>query len=75
MGDLHLGKLWLSDADQPWYYCKFEPTPAFETINRYSMLRTKRCEFDRAAELLEEAAARGVCLIWGERAGYTALRH
>jgi hypothetical protein len=68
MGDLRLGALWLTDVDQPWYYCAFEPTPAFEAVRPLfdaanQALKTR--EFDAAAELLEEIAARGVCLVWG----------
>jgi hypothetical protein len=69
MGDLRLGALWLSDVDQPWYYCLFKPTPAFETIRPLfdavnEALRAS--EFNRAAELLDEVASKGVCLIWGD---------
>ena len=69
MGDLRLGKLWLSDVDQPWYFCEFEPAPAFETIRPLfdaanEALRAR--EFDKAAELLEKVASSGVCLIWGD---------
>jgi hypothetical protein len=69
IGDRRLGALWLTDVDQPWYYCAFEPTPAFEAVRPLvdaanHALRAR--EFDKAAELLEEIAAKGVCLVWGD---------
>jgi hypothetical protein len=69
MGDLRLGALWLSDVDQPWYYCAFEPTPAFEAIRPLFEAANKALrarDFDKAVDLLDEVTATGVCLIWGD---------
>ena len=39
---LLLGMLRLKDIDQPWFYCDFEPTEAFQTVQP---LFTKELEF------------------------------
>jgi hypothetical protein len=68
MGDVQLGALWLSDIDQPWYCCLFEPTPAFETVRPlYAAMdeALRAGDADRDIELIDEMEEKGICLIWG----------
>jgi hypothetical protein len=68
IGNLHLGALWLTDVDQPWYHCPFDPVPAFEAVRPLfdaANQALKAGELDRADELVEVIAAKGVRLVWG----------
>jgi hypothetical protein len=68
-GGVRLGKLTLTDTDQPWYNGRFDPAPAFADVKPLfdelnALLDADRFDDPRTEELYEAIAAPGLRLVW-----------
>jgi hypothetical protein len=54
-GDVQLGVLTLYDLDQPWFYCHFEPEPAFEQVRPLFAAEQELLNDDSGTDFDEDA--------------------
>jgi hypothetical protein len=51
-GETALGTLVLEELDQPWWYCHFTPTPAFDQFRPFFVTEQAALEINEAARLI-----------------------
>ena len=67
-GGVPLGRLTVTDFDQPWYIGRFDPTPAFDAVRHLFEEENRLLQEDGADDrweaVWEAIAAPGLRLVW-----------